>query len=141
MECVIQQQFSPHFYSPESLSWTKGCNSNVSGANLKIYKNALKLTTFRNTMHDFTKMSASFCHIFSDIILPHFQQYNAVPPTPLLTSDVLKEENELWPDVQEGMSLALREMRVDQVERVIVIHHHDLLKRLGYKFYIIVHNC
>merc|ERR1719295_1093695 len=41
-------------------------------------------------------------------------QYNAVPPTPLLTSDVLKEENELWPDVQEGMSLALREMRVDQ---------------------------
>lgn len=43
------------------------------------------------------------------------QQYNAVPPTPLLTSDVLKEENELWPDVQEGMSLALREMRVDQV--------------------------
>ena len=44
-----------------------------------------------------------------------FQQYNAVPPTPLLTSDVLKEENEQWPDVQQGMSLALREMRVDQV--------------------------
>jgi hypothetical protein len=44
-----------------------------------------------------------------------FQQYNVVPPTPLLTSDVLKEENEQWPDVQQGMSLALREMRVDQV--------------------------
>lgn len=44
-----------------------------------------------------------------------FQQYNAVPQTPLLTSDVLKEENEQWPDVQQGMSLALREMRVDQV--------------------------
>jgi hypothetical protein len=43
------------------------------------------------------------------------QQYNVVPPTPLLTSDVLKEENEQWPDVQQGMSLALREMRVDQV--------------------------
>ena len=42
-------------------------------------------------------------------------QYNAVPQTPLLTSDVLKEENEQWPDVQQGMSLALREMRVDQV--------------------------
>jgi len=41
-------------------------------------------------------------------------QFNAVPPTPLLTSDVLKEENEQWPDVQQGMSLALREMRVDQ---------------------------
>ena len=43
-----------------------------------------------------------------------------MPPTPLLTSDVLKEENELWPDVQEGMSLALREMRVDQVSDQLV---------------------
>ena len=42
-------------------------------------------------------------------------QYNAVPQTPLLTSDVLKEETEQWLDVQQGMSLALREMRVDQV--------------------------
>merc|ERR1711935_595979 len=41
-------------------------------------------------------------------------QYNAVPPTPLLTSQVLKEETEQWPEVQQGMSLALREMRVDQ---------------------------
>merc|ERR1739838_194724 len=32
----------------------------------------------------------------------------------LLTSDILKEENEQWPDVQQGMSVALREMRVDQ---------------------------
>ena len=40
-----------------------------------------------------------------------------VPQTPLLTSDVLKEENEQWPDVQQGMSLALQEMRVDQVYR------------------------
>jgi len=41
-------------------------------------------------------------------------QYNIVPPTPLLTTEVLKEETEQWPDVQQGMSLALREMRVDQ---------------------------
>ena len=47
--------------------------------------------------------------------LEYFQQYNAVPQTPLLTSDVLKEETEQWLDVQQGMSLALREMRVDQV--------------------------
>jgi len=47
-------------------------------------------------------------------------QYNAVPPTPLLTSDVLKEENEQWPDVQQGMSLALKEMRVDQDQPVVV---------------------
>jgi len=41
-------------------------------------------------------------------------EYNVVPQTPLLTGDVLKEENEQWQDVQQGMSLALREMRVDQ---------------------------
>ena len=44
-----------------------------------------------------------------------------VPQTPLLTSDVLKEENEQWPDVQQGMSLALREMRVDQVRVTVKI--------------------
>jgi len=52
--------------------------------------------------------------------LPIFKQYDAVPPTPLLTTDVLKEENELWPEVQEGMSVALREMRVDEDQTVIV---------------------
>ena len=49
-------------------------------------------------------------------------QYNAVPQTPLLTSDVLKEENEQWPDVQQGMSLALREMRVDQVTAAVIYY-------------------
>jgi len=47
-------------------------------------------------------------------------QYNVVPCTPLLTSDVLKEENEQWPDVQQGMSLALKEMRVDQDQPFLV---------------------
>jgi len=47
-------------------------------------------------------------------------QYNTVPPTPLLTSDVLKEENEQWPDVQQGMSLALKEMRVDQDQTITI---------------------
>jgi len=45
-------------------------------------------------------------------------QYDAVPPTPLLTSDVLKEETEQWPDVQQGMSVALSEMRVDQDQTI-----------------------
>ena len=40
-------------------------------------------------------------------------QYTAVPQTPLLTSQVLKEETEAWPEMQQEMSLALREMRVD----------------------------
>jgi len=50
-------------------------------------------------------------------------QYDAVPPTPLLTSDILKEENEQWPDVQQGMSVALREMRVDQVKQSKIIRN------------------
>jgi len=40
-------------------------------------------------------------------------QYNTVPQTPLLTSQVLKEETEQWTDIQQEMSLALGEMRVD----------------------------
>ena len=54
--------------------------------------------------------------------MPIFKQYDAVPPTPLLTTDVLKEENELWPEVQEGMSVALREMRVDEASRNLIIN-------------------
>lgn len=40
-------------------------------------------------------------------------QYTTVPQTPLLTSQVLKEETEQWPEVQQEMSMALKEMRVD----------------------------
>merc|ERR1719219_687153 len=40
-------------------------------------------------------------------------QYTTVPQTPLLTSQVLKEETDQWPEVQQEMSLALKEMRVD----------------------------
>ena len=36
-----------------------------------------------------------------------------MPQTPLLTSQVLKEENENWSDIQQEMSTALGEMRVD----------------------------
>merc|ERR1711915_1156333 len=60
-------------------------------------------------------ISVSFISFYKIIKINILQQYNTVPPTPLLTSDVLKEENEQWPDVQQGMSLALKEMRVDQV--------------------------
>merc|ERR1712038_416123 len=47
-------------------------------------------------------------------------QYTAVPQTPLLTSQVLKEDTDLWPEVQQEMSLALREMRVDQEAKIVV---------------------
>ena len=50
---------------------------------------------------------------FTIEIFFQFQQYTVVPQTPLLTSQVLKEENEQWPEVQQEMSMALKEMRVD----------------------------
>ena len=41
------------------------------------------------------------------------QHYTAVPPTPLATGMVLKEEEEAWPEVQEEMNRSLATMRVD----------------------------
>jgi len=41
-------------------------------------------------------------------------QYEVVPATPLVTSEVLREETDQWTDVKQGLSLALQEMRVDQ---------------------------
>jgi hypothetical protein len=61
-----------------------------------------------------------------------------VPQTPLLTSDVLKEENEQWPDVQQGMSLALREMRVDQVY-TFLFTFHTIAVRILYIVYVSIH--
>ena len=46
---------------------------------------------------------------------PFYQQYEVVPATPLVTSEVLREETDLWMDVKQGMSLALQEMRIDKV--------------------------
>ena len=49
------------------------------------------------------------------LIIKLFQRYDVVPATPLVTSSVLREEVDQWQEVQEGMSVALQEMRVDQV--------------------------
>ena len=49
------------------------------------------------------------------LIIELFQRYDVVPATPLVTSSVLREEVDQWQEVQEGMSVALQEMRVDQV--------------------------
>lgn len=40
-------------------------------------------------------------------------QYMAVPDTPLHTGRVLREKEEVWPDVQEEMTRSLATMRVD----------------------------
>lgn len=42
-----------------------------------------------------------------------FQQYTAVPQTPLHTNKMLKEGVEMWPEVQEEMTRSLATMRVD----------------------------
>jgi len=42
-------------------------------------------------------------------------QYEVVPATPLVTSEVLREETDQRTDVKQGLALALQEMRVDQV--------------------------
>lgn len=43
----------------------------------------------------------------------YVQQYTEVPPTPLHTGRVLREGEELWPEVQEEMTRSLATMRVD----------------------------
>lgn len=43
----------------------------------------------------------------------HLQQYTAVPQTPLHTDRVLREGEEIWPEVQEEMTRSLATMRVD----------------------------
>merc|ERR1711936_213142 len=41
-------------------------------------------------------------------------QYEVVPATPLVTSEVLREETDHWLEVKQGLALALQEMRVNQ---------------------------
>jgi len=42
-------------------------------------------------------------------------QYDIVPATPLVTSEVLREDLDQWQDVKQGMSAALQEMRVEDL--------------------------
>ena len=46
-------------------------------------------------------------------ILKYFQQHNEVPATPLHTNRMLKESEDIWPEVQEEMTRSLATMRVD----------------------------
>lgn len=45
--------------------------------------------------------------------MPSKQRYTEVPQTPLCSVQILKEDQEQWPEVQEEMTQALRTMRVD----------------------------
>jgi mitogen-activated protein kinase-activated protein kinase 2 len=40
-------------------------------------------------------------------------QHNLVPPTPLVSVQLLKEDKDCWMDVQDEMTNALASMRVD----------------------------
>lgn len=42
-----------------------------------------------------------------------FQSYTEVPQTPLYTGKMLKESEDVWPEVQEEMTRSLATMRVD----------------------------
>lgn len=55
------------------------------------------------------------------------QQYTAVPQTPLHTGRVLKEGEDIWPEVQEEMTRSLATMRVDydQVGVVFILLLHS----------------
>lgn len=41
------------------------------------------------------------------------QRYTEVPQTPLCSVQILREDQEQWPEVQEEMTQALQTMRVD----------------------------
>ena len=68
--------------------------------------------------------------IFTDAFIVHIfaQHHTAVPPTPLATNSVLKEETEAWPEVQEEMTRSLATMRVDydQVIKKRMCSYHTL---------------
>lgn len=47
------------------------------------------------------------------MIIVRLQKHTEVPATPLHTGNVLREDKELWPEVQEEMTRSLATMRVD----------------------------
>lgn len=61
------------------------------------------------------------------------QQFTAVPQTPLLTSKVLQEETDQWPEVQQEMSQALKEMRVDPESKIMVKNPSKSQSKLAMK--------
>ena len=54
----------------------------------------------------------NFVSFVTDVIL-HLQQYTEVPQTPLHTGRMLREAEDIWPEVQEEMTRSLATMRVD----------------------------
>jgi len=107
----------PPFYSNHGLPISPGMKKRIRSGQYEFpnpeWKNVSQ--DAKNLIKGCLKTNPEERLIIDDVIKNKWiSQYNAVPQTPLLTSDVLKEENDQWPDVQQGMSLALREMRVDQ---------------------------
>ena len=52
-------------------------------------------------------------HNDDDKIYIYIQRYTEVPQTPLRSIQILREDQDQWPEVQEEMTQALRTMRVD----------------------------
>jgi len=60
----------------------------------------------------------SYIHIlnieeYNALFCVSLQQYTEVPQTPLYTGRMLRESEDIWPDVQEEMTRSLATMRVD----------------------------
>lgn len=51
--------------------------------------------------------------IYKNYVYSLAQRYTEVPATPLHTGRVLREGEEVWPEVQEEMTRSLATMRVD----------------------------
>lgn len=60
-------------------------------------------------------------------------QYHAVPQTPLPSLDILKEDRDQWPEVQENMKKALDEMRINWDNKIKInplpVANNPLLER------------
>lgn len=50
---------------------------------------------------------------FNALFYVSLQQYTEVPQTPLHTGRMLRETEDMWPDVQDEMTRSLATMRVD----------------------------
>lgn len=68
----------------------------------------------KNVQHSYLMYSHLVCLLLFILIFIFFlQQYTTVPQTPLHTGRILREGEEIWPEVQEEMTRSLATMRVD----------------------------
>lgn len=77
---------------------------------------------------NFNFLHFDFCFRLTNACISLFtiQQYTAVPQTPLHTGRVLREGEDIWPEVQEEMTRSLATMRVDYDQVRFELYQIDL---------------